>query len=305
MATAEEWLERLALPVDRYPAAAILRAWLHVFRGRAAEAEQWLDAVERSGHDGPLPDGSASIRPWTALLRAFMCPAGIERMQADAELAATELGPLSPWRPTALLMLGVALLLEGDCEASDAVLARTIDSARSGGATYVRVMALSERALMALEQDDTTAAAAFVEEARLAVDEERFADYVPTAILLAADARVALRVGDRERAREGLVRAQRLRPLLTSALPWHAVQTLVELSRVQLALGDASGAGTLLAEARAVMRVRPCLGVLVDQVAEFRRMVAITRRAALGMVVEPHRGRAPSVAAPLHASHVS
>ena len=57
-------------------------------------------------------------------------------------------------------------------------------------------------------------------------------------------------------------------------LPWHAVQTLVELSRVQLALGDAYGAGTLLAEARAVMRVRPCLGVLVDQVAELRRMVA-------------------------------
>ena len=43
---------------------------------------------------------------------------------------------------------------------------------------------------------------------------------------------------------------------------------------MQLALGDASGAGTLLAEARAVMRVRPCLGVLVDQVAELRRMVA-------------------------------
>ena len=52
------------------------------------------------------------------------------------------------------------------------------------------------------------------------------------------------------------------------------MQTLVELTRAQLALGDTAGAATLLNQAREVLRARPCLGVLVDQVAELRHKLA-------------------------------
>jgi LuxR family maltose regulon positive regulatory protein len=44
-------------------------------------------------------------------------------------------------------------------------------------------------------------------------------------------ARTALHRGDPAVAREHLARAARLRPLLTYAIPWLAVQTLLELGR--------------------------------------------------------------------------
>ena len=274
MATVEEWLDRLEPTVDEYPPAGVIRAWLHALGGRPAEAERWLDSVERSTYEGPMPDGSASFHHWVAMLRALLCPAGVEAMRADAELAVSGLAPFSPWQPTALLLLGVALLLEGDNDAADLTLARTVEAARVAGASYAHVIALSERALIALERDDTAAAAAIVREARAAVDDNRIGDHVSTSVLLAASARVALRLGDRREAHEDLLRAQRLRPLLTPALPWHAVQTLVELTRAHLALGDTDGAAALLRQAREVLRVRPCLGVLVDHVAELRRQLA-------------------------------
>ena len=189
-------------------------------------------------------------------------------------LAVSGLAPFSPWQPTALLLLGVASLLEGDNDAADLTLARAVEAARVAGASYAHVIALSERALIALERDDTAAAAEIVREARAAVDDNRIGDHVSTSVLLAASARVALRLGDRREARGDLLRAQRLRPLLTTALPWHAVQTLVELTRAHLALGDTDGAAALLRQAREVLRVRPCLGVLVDHVAELRRQLA-------------------------------
>ena len=274
MATVEEWFDRLQLRADEYPAAGVIRTWLHILRGRPADAERWLDAVERSSYDGPMPDGSTSIEPWVGMLRALMCPSGVERMRADAELAVSELAPFSPWRPTALLLLGIAFVLEGDYDAADLVLARTAEAAEADGATYAQAVALSERALIALEKDEVAAAVGFVRDARAIVDDDRLNDYVPTAILMAASARVALRSGDRRQAHADLVRAQRLRPLLTTALPWHAVQTLVELTRAQLAFGDTAGAATLLNQAREVLRARPCLGVLVDQVAELRHKLA-------------------------------
>ena len=274
MATVEEWLDRLEPTVDEYPPAGVIRAWLHALGGRPAEAERWLDSVERSTYEGPMPDGSASFRHWVAMLRALLCPAGVEAMRADAALAVSGLAPLSPWQPTALLLLGVASLLEGDNDAADLTLARAVEAARVASASYAHVVALSERALIALERDDTAAAAEIVREARAAVDDNRIGDHVSTSVLLAASARVAFRLGDRREARGDLLRAQRLRPLLTPALPWHAVQTLVELTRAHLALGDTDGAAALLRQAREVLRVRPCLGVLVDHVAELRRQLA-------------------------------
>jgi LuxR family transcriptional regulator, maltose regulon positive regulatory protein len=44
--------------------------------------------------------------------------------------------------------------------------------------------------------------------------------------------------GDAQAARRGLVGAQRLRPLLTHALAYLAVQARIGLARVHLALGD-------------------------------------------------------------------
>ncbi|MET0697163.1 MAG: LuxR C-terminal-related transcriptional regulator, partial [Acidimicrobiia bacterium] len=67
--------------------------------------------------------------------------------------------------------------------------------------------------------------------------------------------------------------AARLRGLLTYALPVVSVQTLIELARSYVALGDRDGAKTVLRQATDIIRVRPMLGQLPDQVEQVRRMV--------------------------------
>jgi LuxR family maltose regulon positive regulatory protein len=69
-------------------------------------------------------------------------------------------------------------------------------------------------------------------------------------------------------AREHLAGAARLRPLLTQAIPWLAVQTLLELGRAYLALDDLVGVRAVLRQARDVLRLRPDLGTLPAQVEE-------------------------------------
>jgi LuxR family maltose regulon positive regulatory protein len=76
--------------------------------------------------------------------------------------------------------------------------------------------------------------------------------------------------GDVPRAQEQLARATRLRPLLTYALPYLAVQTLLELGRVCLALDDTAGVRVVLRQAREILRLRPDLGILPTQVDELR-----------------------------------
>ena len=59
-----------------------------------------------------------------------------------------------------------------------------------------------------------------------------------TPLLCAVQARAAMHRGDVPAARQQLVSAQRLRSLLTFAMPYFAVQARIELARVHFALAD-------------------------------------------------------------------
>ena len=79
----------------------------------AAEADRWLALADGASAAIPLPDGSATIAPWIATLKAHMMPDGVERALADADAALDQLAADSVWRPTALLARGVAHVLLG------------------------------------------------------------------------------------------------------------------------------------------------------------------------------------------------
>jgi LuxR family transcriptional regulator, maltose regulon positive regulatory protein len=81
-----DWFDDHGL-IQQYPAVAMLGAWVQALGGHAAAAGRWADAAERGSYEGRLPDGSASIEGWRALLRAKLCRHGIRQMRADAELA--------------------------------------------------------------------------------------------------------------------------------------------------------------------------------------------------------------------------
>ncbi len=284
VATVERWLSAFADPelLERYPAVAVFGTWLHALRGRPDEAERWAFAVESSGYEGPMPDGSSSLRPWAAMVRALMCRHGIAEMRADAELAISELSPRSPWLPVAMLLRGVGALLGGDLEEADSMLNEAAEAAAIGGATYAGVVAHSERALLALGRGDLDAAEAELARAHAFVKDGAQTEYVVMAILFAASARVALARRRGARARDDLLGAQRVRPMLTRALSWLAVQSLLELTRAHLALGDGEGARTLFLDADDVLDRRPDLGTLVEHATELREELAAFSEQASG-----------------------
>ena len=263
----EVWLEWFddELRLEQYPTVAVLGAWVHLLRGRPAAAKRWLGAAERSNVEGRLPDGSRSLEPWIAVLRAAMCRDGVERMRADAEVAVRDLGAASAWRPTALLLLGVAQLLHGEHACSEESLADATEAAESAGATDIRIVALVEQSMLAAARGNEAEADALVAHARAMIDEGRLGEEPVSAIAFAAAARAGLRRGNLAEASADLQKAEALAPQLTHALPWHSVQTTLELARGELALLDATGARAWLSAADEILRRRPRLGVLGAQ----------------------------------------
>jgi LuxR family maltose regulon positive regulatory protein len=95
-------------------------------------------------------------------------------------------------------------------------------------------------------------------------------EYYATPLICAVHARTALHRGDSSTARQELVSAQHLRPLLTYALPHFAVQARIELARAHLALSDPAGAWTLMREVDELLGRRPDLGNLAGEAEAFR-----------------------------------
>ena len=106
----------------------------------------------------PLPDGSASARPWIAVLRAAMCRDGVEQMRVRRARTPSSSCPRTascarrPW-----LMHGAAHVLLGDAEHGDLILAIAADEAERLERHATRLVALSERSLVAGARGDHAA----------------------------------------------------------------------------------------------------------------------------------------------------
>jgi LuxR family transcriptional regulator, maltose regulon positive regulatory protein len=223
------WFEDQGL-LGRDPPVAVLGAWLQALVGQPAAAERWADAAEHGPVAGTLPDGS-SVQSYLALLRALLCRNGVDRMRADTQAALDELDPGSQWRPTAQLLEGICYLLAGQADRADIILARAVEVATGARALPAAAIALAERSVVAMHQQDWKQAGTLAEQAQGVVRAGRLDGYVASALVHAVAARVAVQRGDVQGAQEQLGRAARLRPLLTYALPYFAVQTLLELGR--------------------------------------------------------------------------
>jgi LuxR family maltose regulon positive regulatory protein len=164
----------------------------------------------------------------------------------------------------------MAVLFSGDLDRAEAILDQAAEASVAGGAVWVGVVARSERALLALERGDLAAAESELALARAFIDDAPSADYVVTAILLAVTARLAIAKGQGARARQALVSAQRMRPMMTHALSWFAVQARLELAKAHLALSDVRGAAVLYHEAEDILHRRPSLGTLVAEAEDVR-----------------------------------
>jgi LuxR family transcriptional regulator, maltose regulon positive regulatory protein len=258
-----QWFDDHGL-IERYPLIATQGAFLQVLAGPTEDIQRWAAAAER-GLAARTLARSSTMEPWMALLRALLCRDGVDQMRADAEAAVAGLAPGSPWWATALLLEGVADVLAGEADRADPILAHAVEVATHIGALPAASAALTQRALIAIARHDWMEAEALAQRALGIARAGQLNDYEMSPLIHAVAARTALHHGDLPRAQDHLVRAAHLRPLLTSAMPHRAVQTLLELARAHLALTDVAGATILLREVRYILQQRPHLGSLPVQ----------------------------------------
>ena len=273
-AVVEGWLDLFDVDerLERHPAVAIQGSSILAARGRAEEADRWLHAAERGV--ASRRRGVAAVRPRIAVMRAALCTDGPAQMQAHASAAVSKLAGDDPWRPAALLVRGAADVLLGDRDSADVALVEAVERAATTGSTETRAIALGERSMLAAAREDVRTADALAEEAQRVVEEGELADYPTSALALAASARSRLRHGQWDHARRLLTAATRQTPHLTYALPWLAVQARIELADAYVTLRDREAAEHILEEARAILIVRPNLGLLGEAVARLELELA-------------------------------
>ena len=259
--------------IARYPLIAVWAAVLAAETGRPAQAERWADIVDSWQYGDSSRPADPVTEAWAGVLRAIMCRRGVEQMRTDADEAVRKFTAANTMTPVALLFQALARILSDDHDGSDALLEDAVRIAEEVGAHEVQADALCERSLLAMANGDWSRAETLAAQARDALRPIGMETLLASAVL----ARAAVHRGDLTAARRELVSAQRLRPLLTYAIPHLAVQARIQLIHVHLAFADIAGARTLLREIEEILKRRPGLGTLVDEALELRARLSAER----------------------------
>jgi LuxR family transcriptional regulator, maltose regulon positive regulatory protein len=252
------------------PMVAVQASLVAAERGRPAEAERWADMVDHWQYGDTTRPGDPATEAWAAALRAILCRRGIGQMRADADEAAQKFAAADIVAPVAAVCQGVASILSGDLDGGDAYLEHAVSLAEEVGAYETLSDALGERSLLAMARGEWTRAETLAGQARNAL--RRIG--METLLDCAVHARAAMHQGDAAAVRQQLASAQRLRPVVTYAIPHIAVQARVELTRVHLALADIAGARTLMREIDDLLKHRPGLGTLVGEAGTLRTQLS-------------------------------
>jgi LuxR family transcriptional regulator, maltose regulon positive regulatory protein len=281
VATLQRWMRWLddRNAIGEYPVVAAWAAVLAGRTGRPIEAERWADAVDRWQYGNATRPDDPAAEAWAAVLRAVLCRRGIEQMGADADEAASRLAAAGIVAPVAAFLQGLVCVLGGHPEDGEMFFDDAISS-RDIAAPDVLALVLCERSLLAMSRSDWGKAEDLAGQARTALRQARMEDSYVTPLVYAVQARAAWHRGDIAAARQLLVGAQRLRPLLTYAIPHLAVQARIQLADVHLALGDIAGTRTLMREIDELLRRRPGLGTLDDEARALRARLSTDRRSA-------------------------
>src|SRR5215469_7052646 len=283
LATLQRWFRWLddRGAVDGHPMLAVLAAFLCGTVGSPVEAERWADVVDRWQEADPARSDDPRTEAWAAVLRACMCRRGAAQMRADADDAVRRCAEQGILAPGAVLLQGTARVLCGDLDAADAYFEDAASGAQDVGAHEVLASALSERSLVAMARGEWRRAEALAGQARTVLREAGIEEGYATPLVCAVQVRTALRRGDVPAARGELVSAQRLRAVLTYALPHVAVQARIEMIRAYLTLSDFAGARTLMREIDDLLKRRPDLGTLVGEAEALRARLATERGASV------------------------
>jgi LuxR family maltose regulon positive regulatory protein len=268
-----EWADERGA-VERHPAVAAVAAYVCALTGRPAAADRWADLAER--FSGPIAshEQAKDFAMWRTSARGLMCRDGVERMRSDLDDAARHVpgaGSADDTEyPTRLFLSGVASLLLDDRDTAETRFTDATELTDEAARAPLSSIAMAYRAVLALGRGDWSGADTLVERALSVARRGHTASHITSMLVFALAARVALHRRDLTLARAQLGEAQRLRPLLSHAIPWYAVGSLVEMADVSIGLGEPSGAHQFIRDAEAVLRRRPDLGTLGKRTDELR-----------------------------------
>ena len=270
-ATLDRWLTWLAGQggIDQRPTLTVMACLCSAMRGRPVEADRWADALDRWQQRDRSRPADPVDEAWVAALRVVVCRSGVEQMRVDVEDAIAKLTAAGIRAPEVFIRRGIAHALCGDIDSADAMLDEAIDVGADIAAPDVLVHGLCQRASIAMARGDWDSARKLGTQAAGVLRDAGGQSYV-TPLVCGTQARVAVHRGDIAGARRELVNSQRLRPLLTYALPCAAVAARIQLARAHLSLADVVGARILMREIDQVLKVRPDLGTLVGEAQQLR-----------------------------------
>ena len=157
-ATVAGWIRALdATSAHGRAPLELTAAWTAALTGQRAELNRRLTVLDTLPDTGPLPDGTASIRSATALLRGLFGFDGPDQLIAESAVAAElETDPSSPWYAVARAATGHAAYVLGDLARARADLLEAAEAPRA--ATTVRVLGLGLATLCDLESGDLESA---------------------------------------------------------------------------------------------------------------------------------------------------
>jgi LuxR family transcriptional regulator, maltose regulon positive regulatory protein len=267
------WLDHRG-GIGGHPMAAVLAGLFSAMMGRPDEAERWADAVDRWEYGSDSRVDAPYAEAHAAILRALMCRGGVKQILTDGAEAVRRCDEEHIVTPAPALYQGLGWLLSGDLDSADASFEDAVSAGEEAGARETLAVTLCERSLVAMARADWSRAEVLAGQARSVLRRAGIEESYATPLVCAVQARAALRRGDVPAVRQELIAAQRLRHLLTLAMPQLAVQTRIHLAQSHLALGDVAGARTLMREIDVVLGRRPDLGTLVDQAQDLRTRLA-------------------------------
>ena len=224
------WLEERG-GIGRHPMIAVVASLFSAPMGRPDEAERWADAVDRWQYGDPARPDNPSVEAWAALMRALLCRHGVEQMRADADEAVRRFAAESFVTPTPALQQGIARILCGDLDGGDTCLEDAVRVGEQIGSPEHVAVGLCERSLVAISGSQWDRAEVLADQARSVLHRAGIEESYATPLVSAARARTAMHRADLRAVHQELASAQRLRHLLTYALPHFTVQARLELAR--------------------------------------------------------------------------
>lgn len=272
--TVQRWIAALGPAVLEHPPLAVIAAWMSIVSGSAGDAVRWASVIEGLSFDGTPFDGTASFESGRAMLRAIMCANGPQQAWNDVELALAQEPQWSPWRDQALNLAGKTQLLLGDMDRADEFFAEASQVALIAGNNAAQVLAEAERGIIAMDRGRWAEAAGHLDAALASIERGHLHDYAIAAVAFAGAARHALHRGDRPALERELTRAMRARPICTYAIPALAVRVRLTLAKTYWAIADHATARHLVHEIDDILIHRSRLGALIEQVDEFRSVMA-------------------------------